>query len=283
MVQVFFAMLGCTFSFAAMTALVKYLDTFHVFQVVFFRCGVALLIALASLTLQKKLSMLKTERIGMHLLRSLSGLAAMFCFFTAFQNAGLVEVQAIGKSKAIFISLLALFFLPERATLVRIGTVLSGFFAVLLILDPGKGEVNLYLLVGLIGAFLAAFAMICVRKLSMTEPLMSIVTYFMIVGTFVSFWGALPYWQMPTASDLLFLSGTGVFGVLGQICMVRAYKLGEATVVAPFDYLELVWATFFGYLIWLELPTYAAVMGSIIILISHLVLIRSENKAAVIL
>lgn len=271
-------MIACTFSFAIMTALVKGLKHYPTEQILFFRCFAALMFPLVYILLKRKYQVLKTNFLLLHILRCAFGISAMYCYFSGFVRLPLVEAHAFGRSKALFIALFAMLLLKEKLTKARIIAVLLGFFGILVMLNPGAPQISTGIVFVLCGAMFAALAMMCVSVLTRTEHPLTIVIYFMAFGSLLTFCFGYSHWKSMALPDLLLLCSTGFVGVLGQIFMVLAYKTADASYVGPFDYIELVWASLIGFLVWSELPTFLLVVGMVIVIGSQLYLHQQERK-----
>src|SRR5699024_440398 len=120
-------------------------------------------------------------------------------------------------------------------------------------------------LLALGGAFCSAFASIEVRLLTHTEKTGAIVFYFMSLTSLVGLLTFALGWTGPALADFVLLVTIGVLGGLGQILLVQAYRYGDASLIAPFEYSTMIWATALGWFVFGEWPVQAVLLGSLIV------------------
>lgn len=247
-------------------ALVKHLgETYPVVQVVFFRMLFALpLIAGMAFAVAGR-SALLSRRPVFHLGRGLLNAIAAFSFYLGLTHLPLAETTAIAFSAPLFVTLLAIPLLGERPGAGQWLVTLLGFVGVVLIIQPGGDAFSPAAVLPLITALSYASFMLSARFLQRDENLWTTMSYATVVPLTVSA-VALPWvWQMPQAGDLPFFIGSGVFGGLGMTLITQGFRVGTASVVAPFDYTGMVWAVFFGWLFWSEIPSPLAILGGLVI------------------
>jgi len=265
--------------FAVMDALVKDLGArYPTMQVVFFRSLFAFVPILFLILHSGSLKALKVNSIGGHLLRSLVGVAAMFCFFHAYVRMPLADVVAISFAAPVFVVALSVPLLGEKVGPRRWSAVLVGFIGVLIMIRPDGGLLTSVALVPLIGTLFFALAMIVLRRLGRTETSASVAFTFTLSCTVVSGL-ALPFvWVAPDLVDLLALIAVGLLGGVGQILMTAAFKHGDVAVIAPFEYSAMIWATLLGFVFWGEVPGLNIWIGVAIVMASGLfILFREAN------
>ena len=155
---------------------------------------------------------IRTQRPGIHLLRSLTGLSAMYCFFYALAHLNLAEAMLLNYSAPLFIALIAVLWLGERVTLTLSIALLVGFAGIALILKPDTGIIAPAALIGSGAGLFAGIAMVSIRRMSDSEPPMRIVFYFSLIATLVSAIPLIWHWRgcsppvarscLPTATPL---------------------------------------------------------------------------------
>lgn len=263
--------------FAVMDAIVKWLSVYYpVSQLVFFRSLLAFVPLSVMIARDGGWRGLRTSRPGGHVLRSLIGMTSMVLFFWAFAVLPLAEAVAISFSGPLFLTLLSIPLLGERVGPRRWLAVLAGFVGVLLIVRPGSGLFGLTALIPVGAALGFALAMICVRRLSITESNTAIVFYFTLTCTAVSAL-ALPFeWVTPALEHWLPLIAIGLIGGTAQLFMTQAFRLAPASTVAPFEYTAIVFALSFGVLIWNEIPDAWMLVGTAIVIGSGLYILHRE-------
>lgn len=235
--------------FAGMSVCVKEVaGEVPVGQIVFFRSAFALIPLVAFLCLRAEFPHgLSTKRPFGHLLRSSLGAAAMFASFASIARLPLAEATLLSYLSPTFTSIAGVALLSERMTIWRIGGVALGLAGVVVLVWPELGLVDLNgerllgYVFGLLMGILTAFALIMVRNLSRTENPGAIAFYFVItsmIGGVIT----IPFgWVMPDMGALAFLVLAGLFGGFAHIAMTLAFRHAEASLLAPFDYLAILW------------------------------------------
>ena len=272
-------MVGSVAFFAVMDALVKDLGTrYPTLQVMFFRSLFAFVPIMLLILHSGSLKALRMNSVTGHLLRSLVGVGAMFCFFYAYSRMPLADVVAISFAAPVFVVALSVPLLGERVGPRRWAAVLIGFVGVMIMLQPGPGLLRSISLVPLLGTVFFALAMIVLRKLGRTETSASVAFTFTLSCTLVSGF-ALPFvWVAPNLVDLAALIAVGLLGGVGQILMTTAFKHGDVAVVAPFEYTAMIWATLLGFVFWNEIPRLSIWLGVAVVMASGLfILFREAN------
>jgi drug/metabolite transporter (DMT)-like permease len=271
------------FLFTCMDAVVKWVGQTHpVGQIVFFRNLFAFLPILYFVGRTGGVAVLRTRNIGGHLWRGLVGVGSMGCLFAAYSLLPLGDAVALAMSGPIFMTALSVPLLGEIVGRRRWTAVAIGFAGVLLMTRPGVGSLAPGAVLALSGAVFYALAMISIRKLSRTEHPTTIVFYFTLFAMLAGA-ASLPFGQWVTpasALDLGLLIAVGLLGGLAQFAMTHAFRLAPVALVAPFDYLALVFAMAFGYAIWRELPDGWILSGAAVVVASGLYILHRETVLA---
>lgn len=254
--------------FASMGAAVRYSSgSLGHEMTVFLRNGFGLFF-LTPLLFRFGIKNLATRRLGAHVIRSISGLTAMYCFFYAIANLHLAEAVLLNYSAPIFIAIIALLWLGERPTVKLVFAIFIGFIGLCFILKPGMDIFQGAAWIGLLSAVFAALAMVTIRNLSSTEPTIRIVFYFSITSTVISavplYWN----WQLPDFSVLFAMSFAGFAATLGQLLLTHAYSLAPAAQIGPYTYSTVLFAAVYGWLFWLESPDVYTLAGAILVIIA---------------
>jgi drug/metabolite transporter (DMT)-like permease len=245
-------------------------------QIVFFRNLFAFIPVFYFLRQAGGIAALRTNRLRDHILRGIVGVTAMGLVFTAFKLLPLAEAVALTLAGPIFLTALSVPMLGEKVGLRRWSAVFAGFIGILVMTRPGASVFDPAALFAIGGAVFYALAMISIRWLSATEPAATTVFYFTLFATVV---GALslPFqWQSPDIPGFLLLAGIGLIGGIAQMAMTQAFRLAPASIVAPFEYLALVFAVSLGYLFWSEVPDSYILAGSAIVVGSGLYILHRE-------
>lgn len=277
-----------TLVFTAMVACVK-LSAADVptGEIVFFRSFFALLPILAVLAVRGELrGVLATRHLGSHIWRGAVGVTSMYFWFYGIGLLPLAEAMAIGYASPLVIVVLAALVLGERIGVWRIAAVVGGFIGILVILSPHSidtGQSGATELVGalatLTSAFLAALAMIFVRRLTATETTASIVVYFSATATAGALLSVPFGWMVPPPGVLAVLVLAGILGGVGQILMTESYRHAEASVIATFEYTSMVWSLLFAMLLFDERPGPPVLIGMAIVVAAGLLVIARERRS----
>lgn len=257
-------------------------------QAVFFRSFFAIPVILAWLMARGMLATgLRVVNPMAHVSRGLIGSMAMGMSFTGLAILPLSEVKAIQYAMPIFVVLLAAVMLGERIRIVRITAVAMGMAGVLIILWPRltaftAGEVDARLALGavivLTGSLFAAFAQVFIRRMVETEETAAIVFWFSVTASVLSFLTVPFGWTVPSASAAAALVGAGLVGGTGQILLTSAYRYGDASVVAPFEYASILFAVAVGYIWFDEVPTAGMMLGAAIVIAAGVLIIYRERQ-----
>jgi drug/metabolite transporter (DMT)-like permease len=206
----------------------------------------------------------------------------MLLWFAALPLVTLADLTAIGFSGPIFICLGAVLFLRERMTGARWAAVLSGFFGVMLVLQPwqdGFAGVSPGLLLMLASAPVFAGSFLVAKVLTRHDHPVVIVLWqhLWVALLLLPFMAA--FWVTPDAAQWLALAACGLLGTGGHYCMTRAFRVADISAVQSVKFLELVWAAILGYLVFSTVPAGWTVAGGAVILASTLWLARHESRA----
>lgn len=251
--------------FSGMGAIVKFASArLPTEMIVFFRSAMGL-VALSPLLWRGGFALVRTDRLHMHLTRSLAGLGAMYTFFYAIAHLKLAEATLLNYSTPLFIPFIAWFWMREPVPAPIRAAIVLGFAGVTLILKPGFALFQPAALVGLLSGFLAAIAMVSVRHLSRTEPVTRIVFYFTLTSAVVSAVPLIWRWQTPSVELWILLALMGMLATAAQLLMTRAYAHAPAAHVGPFSYLTVVFAASLGWALWDETPDALSFAGAFLV------------------
>ena len=263
-------------AFSLMDVIVKWSDAYPVGQVLFFRgfCGIIPILFL--IPKERFLDFYKTERPALHIKRCLAGLIAIVSIFVALRNLPLATVVSISFASPIFTTIFSIFLLREKVGFYRWLAVFVGFVGIIIISEPGFSSLNIYYIYPIIFCLGLSYVAITIRQLSSTEPVWLISFYFSLSIMILSFFTIPQGWVMPSFNHLILLSFVGIFGGVANLWLSQSYKYSEVSLVTPLKYLALVFAIFFGYLIWDEIPTIKTLIGALLVIISTLIIFRRE-------
>jgi len=273
------AMVLSTVAFTSMHAAIVFIaDDMHPFQIAFFRNLFAVLM-LYGLVARGGLSFLRTERLPLHGLRAVLNVVAMLMFFYGLSITPLARVTALSFTAPLFMSVMSVIIFREQLIASRFIALGVGFLGTLVVLRPGFATHDFGSLLILTSAFVWAVTMVVIKELSKTETSLTITGYMALLLSLFSLGPAVMVWTWPDAQTLLLLVIVGAAGTIAQYALAESLKLADATAVMPFDFLKLVWASLFGFLLFGQVPGIATWLGGAVIFSAGLVLIFMEAKA----
>jgi len=274
-------MLAGVIFFAATAVLIKYAgQSLHTFEIVFFRCLFGLLVVIP-LIMQSGLRALAIRKPAWHGFRVVCAVVAMNCGFYALANLELATAISLSFTRPLFMILLAIVILGEVVRWRRGLATVIGFCGVVIMLQPGAIEFHWAFIAALASAFAVAMALVLVKLMSKYDEPVSIMVSFSIGTVLVSAVPAGLVWQTPTTIELMLLVGLGVVASLGQYSLIRAFTLGEATVMSPIDYLQIIIGSAAGFYLFQEMPSVWTLLGAVVIVGSTLyIVIRGAHVRA---
>jgi len=267
-----------------MSGMVKMLGgQMHPFEIAFFRCLFGLA-AIVPFVMTSGGTGLKTDRPWLYALRCAIGVTTILANFYSLTNLPLATAVAVSFTKPLFMLVLAGMFLGEIVGWQRGLATAVGFFGVIVLLHPNTmGSMDQRFILGTLAAVYAAFAMavvlVLVKKLSVTEQPVTLLFWFTLASAAGTSAPALAVWQMPTLVQMAWLVAVGVLASAAQYCIFRAYQIGEATVVSPVDYTQLLWAGVIGNIFFAEAPDSSMLAGAVLIIASTFYILRHGARA----
>jgi len=269
-------LLGSVF-FSVMSVGVKYVGQgLDSFEIGFLRAFLGLL-AIIPFVLYRGIGTLRTRVFKMHFLRSCIGITAMLSTFYTITHMPLADATALTFTRPLFLIVLAFLFLGEVIRWRRGMATMVGFVGVVIMVQA-NAEVGFATGVGLFAAFMVASVSVLIKKLTKTEHPTTIMFYFGVIGSLIAIIPASMVWITPTWEQLAVLTGTAIVGTGGNFCMIKAFGIGEATAVSPFDYTRLIFAGILAYFFFNEVPTLGMVIGAVIIVGSSIYIMQREAR-----
>jgi S-adenosylmethionine uptake transporter len=256
---------------------VKHLGaTFSPFQIVFFSALFSFPLITLMLVRDPTHGNLRPVHPWWVTLRSLCVVICPTAAFYAFSVLPLAQVYALLFSTPLLVTVLAIPVLGEKVGVWRMLAVLVGLGGVMIVVRPGATELNLGHLAALVAAATAALQSVIVRKIGQDERRVVLMLYPLLISV-AAMSVAMGFVYVPvTLPDLAGFAVVAVFGFIATLLMVSAYTLGEAALVAPMQYSQIIWAVFFGVLLFDETPDMPTLLGAAIIVASGLFIIARE-------
>ncbi|MFA5903952.1 MAG: DMT family transporter [Desulfobacula sp.] len=289
------------FIFSIQDVIIKYISgSYPVHEIVFFRSLFAILPIFLIVRMEGGFHLLRMHSKSYHVIRCL----LMFCSYTAYYLA----IAAIPLALAVtlffccplFITILSVIFLKEKMDKKGWAALFSGFLGVLVIMGPGlsAGRADLSFIhygpfLAVLSGFFYAVNAVSTRKFGIHESGSSLVfypilTYLLLGGILWMVIGdgrfatdenknlafLLRRWTVPGIKDLFFLLILGFVAAAGTFCLSQAYRITNASVVAPFEYFAILISVIWGYLFWKEIPVGVQIIGILMIIFAGIYVLK---------
>ncbi|HEY5794719.1 MAG TPA: DMT family transporter [Bosea sp. (in: a-proteobacteria)] len=249
-------------------------------QVTWLRYGTFTAIMLAIVWRRGGLERLRTQRPMLQFLRGVGVLASSVLFVMALKYMPLADATATGFVAPLFVTALSIPILGEAIGWRRWTATLVGFVGVLIVVRPGGAGFQIASLLAVASALAWAFAMIMTRMMSRTESPLTTLTYSAMLGLGLTSLAVPFLWTPVTPVILLMGVFVGVASTVGHWLIVLAYRHADASLLAPFSYIQLLWASLFGLVIFAVLPDFWTLVGAVIIAGSGLYTAHRERVRA---
>ena len=224
--------------------------------------------------------LLRVRNVKLTLLRGVLLLLATMSFFTAIRYIPLADAVAISFVAPLFVVALSIPILGEKVGPRRWAAVVIGLIGVLVIVRPGFADIHWAYGLMIFLAFVFAIFVIVTRILTRTEETMSMVFYTALMGT-IGTSALLPfYWETPSWEQIGWMAAMGAIGGVSQLIMISAYRVATASTLAPFQYIQIIFATFWGYMIFDDFPDIWVIGGGTVVVASGLYVIHREAALA---
>ncbi|MBK1839270.1 DMT family transporter [Azospirillum sp. YIM B02556] len=226
------------------------------------------------------LRVLKTTRPGLQTVRGLGMLGSALFFIMAMQHLPLAEAAAISFVSPVFVTVLSILFLSEKVGIRRWIALLVGLAGVLIVIRPGADGFQPASLLPVLTAFSWALGLVATRKMTVRENPLTTMLWSALIGLIV-LTALLPLHAVwPTPWEMLLGAFIGLVYTLSQWLLILAYRQGEASVLAPFTYVQLIWSTALGFLVFGAVPDHWTFAGTGVIIASGLYTAHRERMRA---
>jgi len=272
-------MIGAIFCFSVMDATAKELGQ-HVgiIPTVWARyAGQSLMVLI--LVAPRLRTVVKSQYPILQIVRSFLLMIGTVCFFSGLAHIGLAEATALMDINPVLITLGAALFLKERLGPRRVFGIIAALIGAMIVLRPGFGVFSIYALFPLAAAICYTGFNLITRYVGRSEDPWTSLFYTAMIGG-VSFSIAVPFFWVPPSNEALVLMVVlAVFGTMSQFLLIRALSIGEAAMLAPFAYVGLIFAAFWGIAIFGEYPDLWTIVGALVITLSGIYVWHRETRA----
>ena len=274
-------MLLAMFFFVTLDAVAKYLmQIYPVTQVIWGRFFFHMVLVLTALVLMRSniKQAITSRRPGLQIWRSILMLATNGLFFYAVRTVELTAATTIMFLTPVVVTILAIPVLGETVGIRRWTGVLIGFVGAMIIVRPGVIEVEMPILILIVATLTHAFYQLFTRQVRVYDDPVTSLLYTGLVGTVVMSIVVPFQWQVPMLEHWPLFVLMGLMGSVGHYCLIRSLRAAPASVVSPFSYTTMIWATGFSYFLFDELPDSWVYAGGSLIVASGLYILHRERQ-----
>jgi drug/metabolite transporter (DMT)-like permease len=263
--------------FSGMDGISKLLTAeFNPFQIAWTRFFFILLL-LAPFLLRDGGRKLRSTRPLLQVARGFCMLASALLFITGLSLLPIADATSIGFVSPLFVTALSIPILGEQVGIRRWSAVLVGFLGVLLIVQPGSSAFNAAALLPVGSSACWALGLIFTRIMQSSDAVLTTLAWSTALGFLVLTPVALPLWEAPSAAGWAMLFGAAVLSAIGQLFLISAFRFAPASLIAPFSYSQIVWATLIGFFVFGTLPAPHTWAGAAVIVASGLYILHRER------
>lgn len=247
-------------------------------QIIFFRSTVSFIpIVLMAFITRTSLS-LKTQQLSKHFFRALLAFVALLCFVSAFIQMPLAQAYTLTFTAPLFMTGLSWLWLKEPIDVYRWGCVCLGFVGVWVVANPDIHFFTGASFVTLLGGLAYAGSLLFIRDLNRTDSSITILLFFTLVSMVLGALLACFTWTPLSSKNFQILFGIGILGGTAQCLMTQAFCMVPASVLAPFDYIALLWGLALDYYLFHCMPTLSGLVGAGFIMAAGGLMLFHEKK-----
>ena len=263
--------------FVAMHSAAKYLaDEVHIFEIIFLRCALVVVILSPFLFKEGKKSLF-TKQPKNQIYRIVTNSIAILLFFYGLSISPLSLATVLNFTAPIFTVIFAIIFLKEKLTTYRLISLVLGFIGVMCVLRPDL-SLNLGGILVLLSSLVWASSLIFIKKLTKTDSAVTISLYAGVGMMPATFAAAYPYLEEINFVQFLFILFIAVSGTTAQTLLNSALKRGELSFLLPLDFLRLIWSVLLGIALFGESTSVFLWLGGLFILGATTLIVTSERK-----
>ena len=263
-------------AFSLMNTVVKYLNDFSAYQIVFFR-SIGTLCFTIPLILKNKIPFFGNNKKWL-LLRGVAGVISLTCFFQSLNYLSLGTAVSLRYTSPIFAAIFALMFLKEKVKPIQWFLFLIAFVGVLIIKGFGVDVNSIGIIFAILSALFLGLIFVLIRKIGDSENSLVIINYFMVMAFVFGGLMSINHWTNPNLLEWLLLLSLGVFGYVGQLYLTKAFQSYETNVIAPLKYLEVVFMILIGTFWYQETYNFWTLLGVLLIMVSLIYNVYLKRK-----
>ena len=251
---------------------------FSVFQIVFMRSISSSIIIIPILFYLKNQNNVFVQ-FQANLTRVVLSFMAISIQFFTISNIQLAQVSTIGYLRPSIMSIFAYFILSEKQSKGRWLVLIVGFLSILLVFSPESNSIQLIALLALLGSCCGSLSTIFQKFLSKKFSEIQLMVWYSVGISILSLPFCLYTWKELSLNELIFMVLTGLLATGAQYFYITAFRLSQASFLAPIQYFHIIPVLIIGYLIFNEIPSYQTLIGALIIILSLIgLLIWEKNR-----
>ena len=251
---------------------------FSVFQIVFMRSISSSIIIIPILFYLKNQNNVFVQ-FQANLTRVVLSFMAISIQFFTISNIQLAQVSTIGYLRPSIMSIFAYFILSEKQSKGRWLVLIVGFLSILLVFSPESNSIQLIALLALLGSCCGSLSTIFQKFLSKKFSEIQLMVWYSVGISILSLPFCLYTWKELSLNELIFMVLTGLLATSAQYFYIKAFRLSQASFLAPIQYFHIIPVLIIGYLIFSEIPSYQTLLGALIIILSLIgLLIWEKNR-----
>ena len=250
---------------------------FSVFQIVFMR-SISSSIIIVPILFYVKNQKNVFAQFQANLIRIVLSFMAISIQFFTISNIQLAQVSTIGYLRPSIMSIFAYFILSEKQSRGRWLVLIVGFLSILLVFSPEKTSIQFIALLALLGSCCGSLSTIFQKFLSKKFSEIQLMVWYSVGISILSFPFCLYTWKEVSLIELIFMVLTGLLATSAQYFYIKAFRLSQASFLAPIQYFHIIPVLIIGYLIFNEIPSYQTLIGALIIILSLISLLIWEKN-----
>lgn len=255
-------------------------DGYHPVQITWGRLLIQLLLLAPFIMRMGGVRALRTRHPIAQTIRGLVMLVAGICFVAGLNYLSLATMTSINFVSPFLITILSIFFLGERVGYHRWMAIVIGFAGALIVIRPGGESFHPASFFALTAALCWSIGIVVTRMVQDSDHAVTTIFYTVVIGAVITSFFVYFFWKPMDLRALMLLTGIGLFSTFGQMLMIAALRHAPPSVIAPFTYTQLIWATLFGFVIFGNFPDRMTWVGSAIIVASGLYVWNRERQLA---
>ena len=252
-------------------------QSFNPFQIVFARY-LSQLIILIIIFNKKSILHLKSQYPLLQILRGALLLVTTCFMFSGLAYLPFAENIAIYMIGPVITTILAFFILKEKISFLQIIVVIVGLIGAIIIADPNSQSFNLAIIFPFLAALCFAFFTISTKFLNSSDSNQTTLLFTAITGTFLSAPFIIIFWKWPSLNETILMFCLGLLATIGHFFFIEALKVINASFAAPFVYLTVMLAAFWGYIIYNEVPNQNTIIGAFLIIIAGIIITQLKKR-----